>query len=137
MKTIFSATLAVIAVSTLGCGGYARSQEQWSADTYKLLEAQNEPLKQCYVKVLRSNPKLAGSVTAAFTVDNDTGRVRKVKIDNGRSTAGEPIRKCVLDALQDLKLTPADKNEGRGQFTWEFKPIYVNEDGTPAEQPPS
>lgn len=137
MKKILSATLAVLAVSSIGCGGYARTTEQYSSDTYKLLEAQNEPLKQCYVKTLRSNPKLAGTVTVSFTVDNDTGRVRKAKIDQGRSTAGEPIRKCVLDVLQDLKLTPPDKNEGRAQFTWDFKPIYVNDDGTPAQPPPS
>ena len=91
-------------------------------------------------KALTKNSKISGEFKFFRpnpAGDGTTQHFYTVKIDNGRSTAGEPIRKCVLDALQDLKLTPADKNEGRAQFTWEFKPIYVNDDGTPAATPPS
>lgn len=129
-----AAKLATLLVASLpfaaGCGGYARTPDQWQTDTYKLLEAQNEPIKACYNKALRSNPKLEGNVIVTFVVENDTGRLRKARIDNSRTTAGEPVRKCVLDSLRDLKLTPPDASTGKGTYTWEFKAVFVKEDGT-------
>jgi len=113
-----------------GCGGYARTPEQWTDDTYKLLEQQNEAVKDCYEKSLKSNAKLEGNVVVSFIVDNKTGRVRKAKIDINRTTAGDPARKCVLDSLRDLKLTPGDAAEGHAVFTWEFNRTIINEDGT-------
>ncbi|MBK6513693.1 MAG: AgmX/PglI C-terminal domain-containing protein [Polyangiaceae bacterium] len=124
---------------TTGCGGYSRTPDQWQTDTYKLLEAQNEPIKTCYNKALRSNAKLAGNVIVTFVVEDDTGRVRKARIDNSRTTAGEPVRKCVLDSLRDLKLTPPDASTGKATYTWEFKAVFVKEDGTqvdPSTLPP-
>ena len=103
MKTNI-APILVLGLSSFaaGCGGYARTPEQWSDDTTKILEAQNEPIKACYNKALRADPKLAGLVFVTFTVEDETGRIRKVKIDNSKTTAGEPIRRCVLDSLRDL-----------------------------------
>lgn len=140
MNTKIVTVLAACGLASLvvGCGGYARTPDQWSDDTSKLLEAQNEPIKACYNKSLRANPKLEGNVVVNFVVENDTGRLRKAKIDNSKTTAGEPVRRCVLDSLRDLKLTPPDQNTGRASYTWEFNAVFINEDGTPADtQPPS
>ncbi|NUP10322.1 MAG: AgmX/PglI C-terminal domain-containing protein [Polyangiaceae bacterium] len=129
-------SLALASSLAIGCGGYARTPDQWVDDTNKVLEAQNQPIKECYNKALRSNPKLEGNVVVNFVVENDTGRLRKARIDTSRTTAGEPIRKCVLDAVRDLKLTPADANTGKATYTWEFKAVYVKEDGSPVDAAP-
>ena len=91
------ALLVILALGSLaaGCGGYARTPEQWTDDTYKLLEQQNEMVKDCYERSLKANAKLEGNVVVNFIVDNKTGRVRKAKIDVNRTTAGDPVRKCV------------------------------------------
>jgi len=121
---------------SVGCGGYTRTPDQYTDDTFKVLSAQSEPIRACYNKVLKGNPQLNGNVTVNFIVDNKTGRIRRVRIDNARTTAPEPVARCVLDSLHDLKLTPADKNEGRATWTWEFKQVFVKEDGTPLEVRP-
>ncbi|MBL8743179.1 MAG: AgmX/PglI C-terminal domain-containing protein, partial [Myxococcales bacterium] len=98
------------AVSLLaGCGGaMTRTEAQWTEDTYKLLETQNEAIKKCYNDELKKNPRLEGSVVVDFHVDNKTGRFKKVRIDKKKTTAGDPVRKCVTQVVQDLKLTPGD-----------------------------
>lgn len=127
---------AVALIGSVGCGGYARTPDQWTDDTTKLLDAQSETIRACYEKTLKGNPKLQGQVTVSFIVEDKTGRVRKAKIDTNRTTAGDPVRKCVLDALRDLKLTPPDEAQGRASFQWDFHPIYIKEDGTPLETAP-
>ncbi len=118
--------------SLVGCGGYTRTPSQWTEDTYKLLETKNESIQKCYNSELKKNPGLEGMVTVDFHVDNRTGRVRKVKIDKQKTTAGDPVRKCVTTAIQDLKLTPPDANDGQAKFQWEFKANVA-----PADPPPA
>lgn len=124
------------AVSLLaGCGGaMTRTEAQWTEDTYKLLETQNEAIKKCYNDELKKNPRLEGSVVVDFHVDNKTGRFKKVRIDKKKTTAGDPVRKCVTSVVQDLKLSPGDVNDGQASFTWEFKANVTEE---PADPPPA
>lgn len=135
-RASLGALALVSTFAAVGCGGFARTPDQYSDDTYKILAAQSEPIRACYNRVLKGNPRLDGNVTVNFVVDNESGRFRKVRIDNARTTAPESVRRCVLDVMHDLKLTPADKNEGRATFTWEFHKVWVKEDGTPLETEP-
>ena len=138
MKTtpLMSLLISTFAVSLVaGCGGaVTRTQAQWTEDTYKLLETQNEAIQKCYNTELKKNPQLAGTVVLDFHVDNKTGRFKRVKIDKKKTTAGDPVRKCVTQVVQDLKLSPGDVNDGQANFTWEFKANVTEE---PAEAPPA
>jgi hypothetical protein len=136
MKTqsllISSFALSLVA----GCGGGAvtRTEAQWTEDTYKLLETQNEAIKKCYNDELKKNPRLEGSVVLEFHVDNKTGNVKRVRVDKKKTTAGDPVRKCVTQVVQDLKLSPGDVNDGQASFTWEFKATVTEE---PEAAPPA
>lgn len=129
--------LALLAGTAVGCGGYTRTPEQWTEDTRQVLEAQNDFIKSCYNRELKQNNKLEGTVTVTFLVENDTGRIKKVKLDDSKTTAGDPVRKCVMDNIKDLRLKPPDWNNGRGSFTWEFKAIEPPPVEEPAETPAS
>ncbi len=138
MKTLKTLTLALaLAPLAVGCGGYTRTPEQWSEDTHKLFEQQSEFIKNCYARELQQNPKLEGTVAVTFVVHNGSGKVGRVKLDDARTTAGDPVRKCVMDNIKDLKLKPEDANTGKGTFTWEFKAIIPPADPAPAETPAS
>lgn len=130
LSLVFASGLAV------GCGGHTRTPAEWTEDTRALLEGQSEFIKACYTKELKENPKLEGTVTVKFTVENDTGRVRRVKIDDAGTTAGDPVRKCVMENIKDLRLKPPDANDGLGTFTWQFTatvPPAQPEEATPAD----
>ncbi len=124
--------LPLLATTFLACGGFARTPEQWTEDTYKLLESKSGDMTTCYNKALEKNPLLEGTVTVDFIVHNKTGQVAKVRVDANKSTAADPARKCVVDAVQDLKLGPPDANTGKATFTWEFKREIVKQTA-PAE----
>lgn len=114
-----------------GCGGYTRTPDQWTEDTYKVLESQNDGIKKCYAEALKKNANLEGKVTVSFVVENKTGRIRRAKVDGAKTTAGDPVRRCVLEALKDQRITPPDANNGRATFTWEFKRNIVKTDDAP------
>ena len=132
IKLCFASLLAPLALASIGCGGYTRTPEQWTEDTRQVLEAQNEFIKSCYERELKQNPKLEGMVSVNFVVDNGTGRIRKVKLNDAKTTAGDPVRKCVMDNIKDLRLKPADANTGKATYTWEFKATVPAADA-PAE----
>jgi hypothetical protein len=119
-----SVLLSALAV---GCGGNARTPEQWTEDTYKLLETKSPDVQSCYNEELKKNPLLEGKVTVDFIIHNRTGQFGKVRVDANKSTAADPVRKCVLKAVEDLKLGPPDANTGKATFTWEFKREIVKE----------
>lgn len=120
-KTIKLTGLTLALLSATACGGYTRTPEQWTEDTRQMLEAQNEFIKSCYNRELKGNPKLEGNVTVKFLVENGSGRVKRVKLDDSGTTAGDPVRKCVMENIKDLRIKPPDANDGRATFTWEFK----------------
>ena len=119
--------LPIIATTLLACGGFTRTPEQWTEDTYKLLESKSGDVTTCYNEALKKNPLLEGKVTVDFIVHNKTGQVAKVRVDANKTTAADPARKCVVKAVEDLKLGPPDANTGKATFTWEFKREIVKE----------
>jgi hypothetical protein len=119
------------------CGGYARTPEQWTEDTYKLLESKSGDVQKCYNEQLKKNPLLEGKVTVDFIVHNRTGQVAKVRVDAAKTTAGDPVRKCVVDNVEDLKLGPPDANTGKATFTWEFTKEIVKSPTPPAGEKPA
>ncbi|MBL9025168.1 MAG: AgmX/PglI C-terminal domain-containing protein [Myxococcales bacterium] len=129
--------VALLTSAAVGCGGYTRTPEQWTEDTRQVFEAQNDFIKTCYNRELKQNDKLEGTVTVTFLVENDTGRIKKVKLDDSKTTAGDPARKCVMDNIKDLRVKPADWNNGKGSFTWEFKATVPAPVETPEETPAS
>ena len=136
-KLSLAALLTPLALASIGCGGYTRTPEQWTEDTRQVLEAQNEFIKSCYERELKQNPKLEGTVSVNFVVDNGTGRIRKVKLNDANTTAGDPVRKCVMDNIKDLRLKPPDANTGKATYTWEFKAVVPPADEPAAEAPAS
>lgn len=112
-------TLAA-ALSLVGCGGDARSPADWEQDTQKMLEGSNEAIKSCYNAELQKNRKLNGTVTVTFTIVRGNGHVKKPRVDQARTTGGDALKKCVIDNIQDLKLSPPDANHGEATYTWIF-----------------
>ncbi len=125
--------LAALALFATACGGYTRTPEQWTEDTRQMLDAQSEFIRTCYNRELKQNPKLEGNVTVKFLVENGSGRVKRVKIDDSGTTAGDPVRKCVMENIKDLRIKPPDANDGRATFTWEFKATIPAADAPAAD----
>jgi len=112
--------LAVVMVAA--CAGTKRSPQAYRADTQKVLETHNEQIKRCYDKLLERDAGVSGRITVRFTVEKKTGTFTKATVDPNTSSAGEPLILCVLDAINGLKLDPADANEGQAMFSYELKP---------------
>jgi hypothetical protein len=108
--------------SVAACGGTARGLEAYRTDTANLLETRNAQLQSCYDDALKSDAKAAGTVTVQFVIEKKTGMIENAQVDTAKSTAPAALGQCVVKAVDGLVLTPADKNEGRATFTYEFKP---------------
>lgn len=132
-----SACFAIPLIGSLltACGGFTRTPEQWTEDTYKLLESKSGDVQKCYNEQLKKNPLLEGKVTVDFIVHNRTGQVAKVRVDAAKTTAGDPVRKCVVDNVEDLKLGPPDANTGKATFTWEFTKEIVKSPAPEGDKP--
>ena len=126
MTSIFrSASLAIAAgliATVAACGGTARGLEAYRTDTSSLLETRNAQLQSCYDDALKTDAKMAGTVTVQFIVAKKTGMIENAQVDASKSTAPPALGQCVVKAVDGLVLAPADKNEGRATFTYEFKP---------------
>jgi hypothetical protein len=112
----------VVALTATACSGTARGLEAYRADTEKLLDTRSAQLQSCYDAALKDNSHLAGTVTVQFVVEKKSGTILNAAVDAAHSTAAPPLRDCVVKAVDGLKLDPADRNEGRATFVYEFKP---------------
>jgi len=124
--------LAVLAGAT-ACSFAARGPEMYRDDTQKLLDTRNAQLKACYDDALKTDAKMAGTVTVQFVVEPETGKVTKAAIDKTKSTAPDALGQCVIRAVDGLVLQPPDANEGQATFTYEFKPNPVAAAPPPAK----
>jgi hypothetical protein len=104
------------------CSGTARGLEAYRTDTQKLLDTRSAQLQSCYDDALKANTKLAGTVTVQFVVEKKSGTIMNAVVDAPHSTAPAPLGDCVVKAIDGLTLDPADRNEGRATFVYEFKP---------------
>lgn len=114
--------IAASLIAAAACGGTARGLEAYRADTSKLLETRNAQLQTCYETALKSDDRLAGSVTVQFTVEKKTGVISRPTVDAARSSAPPVLGQCVVQAIDGLVLAPPDRNDGQATFTYEFKP---------------
>ena len=109
-------------VALAACSGTARGLEAYRTDTQKTLDTRGPQLKACYDEALKSDRALSGTVTLQFVVEKQTGAFTKASVDPANTTAPNALWQCVLRVVEGLKLEPADKNEGRATFVYEFKP---------------
>lgn len=114
-RVLFAGALLCLA----GCA--VRDAQMYRDDTRKLLETKKQPLSECYDSELKKDPKTGGKVVVHFTVQKDTGLIVDPEIDDLQSTPNRTLRKCVLDALEGLKLDPPDERDGDASFTWDFQ----------------
>lgn len=108
-------------LATVACSFHARSPEQYRDDTRALLETRGSQIEGCYRDALEATNDTTGSVIVNFKVEHKTGTITDVRIDD-KSTAAEPLRECVVKALEGLTLTPPDQRDGIAVFTYEFAP---------------
>jgi len=113
---------AGLVASAAACSGTARGLPAYRSDTSNLLETRSAELKSCYDDALKTDAKLAGTVTVQFVVQKGTGAITNPMVDPARSSAPPVLGQCVVKAIDGLTLAPPDRNEGRATFTYEFKP---------------
>jgi len=114
-------TLLALASTAVGCGFAARSPEMYRDDTAKVLATRSAEMKACYDGILKADAKAAGTVTIRFDVQEDTGKIVNVKVDEPGSSASAPVRDCVVNALQALQIKPPDARLGKATFVYEFQ----------------
>jgi hypothetical protein len=122
MTTLSSWLMAGAIATAAACGGTARGLEAYRNDTSTLLETRSAQLQSCYGDALKTDPKLSGTVTVQFVVENKTGAITRPAVDRSQSTAPPVLGDCVVKAIDGLTLAPPDRNEGRATFVYEFKP---------------
>lgn len=119
-SAILMTSLVTLAAGLVGCGFAVRSPDMYRDDTQKVLETRSPEIKACYDGILKTDKAAAGTVTVKFDVEMDTGKFANVKLDEAASSAPQPVRDCVLNALQGLAIKPPDGNLGKATFMWEF-----------------
>lgn len=119
MSSMHQCVIAALVLAA-GCGGKARGPEAYRNDTQSLLEARSAQLQSCYDAALATDATLAGKVRVSFVVAKKTGAVKDAKVDPA-TAAPAPLNACVLKVLEGLVLDPADRNEGRATFEYEFR----------------
>ena len=119
MMHLFAAALLA---SATACAGTARGLEAYRTDTNNLLETRSAQLKSCYDDALKTDAKLAGTVTVQFIVEKQTGAIANAAVEPDKTTAPPILGQCVVKAVDGLVLAPPDRNEGRATFVYEFKP---------------
>ncbi len=114
-------TFLVLALASLvGCSFYARGPEDYRKVTRDLLEKKNEKIEDCYKGELAASETAQGNVVVRFDVEAKTGNLTNIKVVDKKTNASENLQKCVVDALQGLKLDPPDQRTGEATFEWDF-----------------
>jgi hypothetical protein len=126
MSAMTTNVMNLFAVSLLAsaaaCAGTVRGPEAYRTDTNNLLETRSAQLKSCYEDALKTDAKLAGTVTVQFIVEKQTGAIANAAVEQDKTTAPPILGQCVVKAVDGLVLAPPDRNEGRATFVYEFKP---------------
>ena len=120
-KSPIHLALLALCVSAAACSVNVRDPNMYAQDTQKVLESRNAAIKTCYDQALKTDAKVAGTVTVKFTVKADTGELTDIKVDAAGTTAPETLSQCVVTSIQGLKLAPPDDQEGLATFTWNFQ----------------
>jgi len=123
MKSLSLITVIILAAGAIGCSAQfvIRDVDTYRQDTRTLLSTKNGEIKACYDAQLKSDPKTSGSIVVNFKVQEETGKLVNVQIDETKSMAPDALKQCVLKAMDSLVLDPPDQNEGIASYSWEFK----------------
>lgn len=116
--------IGLAAIWMTGCAGQfaQRDESRYREDSRALIMAKAPDVKACYDGALKANPKVSGTVVVHFKVQPETGLVVEPRLDDQKTTAPDTLGRCVLRAIDGIKLDPPDSNEGLATFAWEFKP---------------
>lgn len=112
----------VLVAGLQACSFNARSPEDYRNVTNDLLATRADQLRACYDEVLKANATAGGIVVVSFKVEEKTGKLLEPNVDPARTTAPDPLKQCVITALDGLAIDPPDSREGNATFSWEFKP---------------
>lgn len=136
--SILFVALSSLAFSGIGCAS-GRTPEVYRDDTEKVLQSANQSITDCYNGVLKGGaPTAQGSVTVHFIVHEDTGEIRRAKVDKARSTAPEAVQACVVQYLNGLHLAPPDEQRGDAMFTYDFsvkEPQVIEQPAAEGDKP--
>jgi hypothetical protein len=99
-----------------------RTPQTYRVDTQTTLETRNAQIKSCYDDQLKSDAASGGMMTVRFVVKKKTGVFTSVALDPEKSQAPEPLARCVVNALEGLKLEPPDANDGHATFVYQLRP---------------
>ena len=108
----------VVALS--GCSFYARGKDDYRKAVRNVLDRRSDDIETCYRTELKGNDEAQGKVTVAFDVEPKTGKLVNLEVVENDTTASAPLQRCVLGALDGLKLEPPDQRKGEAKFTWSF-----------------
>lgn len=111
-----------LAAALAGCSFHARDAEAYRKVTREVLETRNGDIKSCYDAELKKDKNLKGTVVVKLKVEKGTGIIKDVRLDTAASTAPESLGKCVVSALDGLKIDPPDERDGDATFSWELEP---------------
>lgn len=125
------AFVAVASASVSGCASTQRTPEVYHADVKAMLDSQSEPIRICYEKVLKKDPKAAGTVVVHFMLfagwvdmKNEYGTTDRGLV-KAKSSAPNDVSDCVIKHLENLRIEPTDKAYGDVVWTWEFSPTSI------------
>jgi hypothetical protein len=125
-KKTFTSLKALTVVGTAGllasCSASfkARSADEYRGDTRSLLSDNSARFEDCYGKAREADPNAAGTVGVTFQVAEESGKIESAE-PLPDSTAPEALQRCVVDAMKELSLTPADERRAQGKLWFEFK----------------
>lgn len=141
LKCTAALAVALASVASAGCGSVQRPADVYHADVKAMLESQSEPIRICYEKVLKSDPKAAGIVTVHFMIfaswvdmKNEYGTTDRGVVA-AKTTAPTAVSDCVVKQLHNLRLEPEDKAYGDIVWSWEFSSTRVQLTPTRLPQP--
>jgi hypothetical protein len=120
-NAILGTTLVAVAATSIGCSFAARSPDMYRDDVQAVLETKSADIKACYDQVIRADKSAVGAVTVHFDVMTETGQITNVMVDEQSSTAPQPVKDCVTNAIQGLAIDPPDANMGKATFVYEFQ----------------
>jgi len=119
-KSLTKLSLVALVLGAVGCSYYARSPEKYREATRELIEAKRPEIEACYTTALQEQQDLTGRVAILFSVQPETGIITNTRVDEGQTTAPETLAQCVVEAVNGLKLSPADEREGQATFFFDF-----------------
>jgi len=119
-KSLTKLGFVALVLGAAGCSYYARSPEKYREATRELIDGNRPAIEACYTNALQEQQDLQGRVAILFSVQPETGLIANTRVDEGQTNAPESLAQCVVQAVEGLKLSPADEREGQATFFFDF-----------------